>query len=90
MHHKIDSKFVPDFYARKIVKWRWLIYPWAVMEDLTTLVGEMKSVPRDAAEIARRLKQEYGIQLSSRMLQDLCQVLEEKPVMSFPKPDLKS
>lgn len=77
LHHKIQSHFTPDFYVRKIVKWRWLIYPWALLEDLTTFVGEMKQVPRDAEEIARRLQEEHGIQLSSHMLQDLCMALEE-------------
>ena len=55
IHHKIQSRFTPDIYARKIVKWRCLIYPWALLEDLTTLVGEMKPVPRDAREVALRL-----------------------------------
>ena len=32
--HKPCSNFVPDFYAQKILKWRWIIYPWARYEDL--------------------------------------------------------
>ncbi|WP_267887578.1 phosphoribosyltransferase, partial [endosymbiont of Ridgeia piscesae] len=72
IHHKIQSHFTPDFHARKIVKWRWLTYPWALLEDLTTFVGKMKPVPRDAEEIARHLHQEHGIRLSPHMLQDLC------------------
>lgn len=34
LQHKTCSTFTPDFYAQKIVKWRWIIYPWASYEDL--------------------------------------------------------
>ncbi len=34
LQHKTCSRFVPDFYAQKIIKWRWIIYPWARYEDL--------------------------------------------------------
>jgi uncharacterized protein len=34
LQHKICSAFTPDFYARKVLKWRWIIYPWARYEDL--------------------------------------------------------
>lgn len=84
IHHKIQSHFTPDFYARKIVKWRWLIYPWALMEDLTSFVGEMKPISRDAREIAMRLNEEHGIRLSTHTLQDLCRALEETTAVSAP------
>jgi hypothetical protein len=45
-------------------------------------VGEMKPIPRDAEEIARRLQGECGIRLSPHMLQDLCLALEETSVIS--------
>ncbi|AKB12522.1 Xanthine-guanine phosphoribosyltransferase [Methanosarcina thermophila CHTI-55] len=34
LQHKTCSAFTPDFYAQKIIKWRWIIYPWARYEDL--------------------------------------------------------
>jgi len=89
IHHKVQSRYTPDFYARKIVKWRWLIYPWALMEDLTTFVGEIKPVPRDAREIAVRLNEEHGIRLSPQTLQDLCRILEETTVISSSQPNHK-
>ncbi|KAA3627017.1 MAG: hypothetical protein DWQ09_14185 [Proteobacteria bacterium] len=45
VHHKIQSRFTPDFHVAGILKWRWLTYPWALLEDLTTFVGEMRPVP---------------------------------------------
>lgn len=34
LQHKTCSSFTPDFYAQKIIMWRWIIYPWARYEDL--------------------------------------------------------
>ena len=30
LQHKQVSPLEPDFYAQKIVAWRWVIYPWAL------------------------------------------------------------
>ena len=27
LHYKKISSFIPDYYARRILKWRWIIYP---------------------------------------------------------------
>ena len=74
LHHKIRSRYTPDFYAMKLVKWRWLIYPWALKEDLRALLAEMQPAPRDREEAGLRLRDEAGIPLSANLrayLQDL-------------------
>lgn len=38
LHHKKTSRFVPDFCADVQPAWRWIIYPWALHEDLTGFV----------------------------------------------------
>ena len=68
LHHKIVADFVPDYFAHKIIKWRWLIYHWAMMEDLTDFVRQMENRPASAKLIARRLKKDYGINVSGQML----------------------
>lgn len=75
MHYKIQSSYTPDFYAAKVVKWRWLTYPWALWEDLTIFVHALRPVPRDGAELARRLHQEHGIQLGAYALDELCRMM---------------
>ncbi len=71
LHHKTASQFVPDFYAAKIVKWRWIIYPWALIEDISTFIKEMEPLPASVKEIERELEQGYGIRLSQRKLHSL-------------------
>ena len=71
LHHKIASRVEPDFYANKIVKWRWLIYPWAVVEDLTAFAREMQPIPNDPQTLGRRLMLERGIRAKRETLDDV-------------------
>jgi len=75
LHHKKVSRIEPDFYAARIVKWRWLIYPWAVIEDLTSFASEMKPVPQDIHTLGRRLLQERGIKAPTSSLEDVLTLL---------------
>jgi len=68
LHHKVVSRFVPDYYAKKIIKWRWLIYPWAIMENLNALIGAMEPRPSSIEVIAQRLQQEHGIRVPHKTL----------------------
>jgi hypoxanthine phosphoribosyltransferase len=45
MHLKTVSRFTPDFYSEVVNEWHWIIYPWAVMEDLGSFLREMDTPP---------------------------------------------
>jgi hypothetical protein len=75
VHHKVVSTYEPDLYAARIVRWRWIIYPWAQMEDLAGLVGAMTPPPAGTDAIARRLRDEHGLRVSRRILDELAVVL---------------
>lgn len=70
LHHKQVSPIEPDFFAQQIVKWRWLTYPWAVIEDVTGVLRRMDPQPQDCAAAEQHLKQRYGIKLSRQALND--------------------
>ena len=57
LHHKSVSSFVPDYYAEKIIKWRWVTYPWAIIEDLSVFIKQMEPLPETIEDITKRLKQ---------------------------------
>lgn len=71
LHHKRVSGFVPDYYVEEVVEWRWIIYPWAVIEDLTSFLREMEPRPESAAEFAAYLQQQHGIEPPEQLLQDV-------------------
>jgi hypoxanthine phosphoribosyltransferase len=71
MHHKTVTRFEADYYARKIIKWRWLVYPWAVTEDVSAFLQRLTPVP-DSLEDARQLLAErFNIRLSRQRLRDI-------------------
>jgi hypoxanthine phosphoribosyltransferase len=79
LHHKVVSRFRPDYFAHRITRWRWIIYPWAVTEDLTALAGRLSPPPRDASELGRRLREKHGIEVSATTLVAIMERLPRPP-----------
>ena len=71
LHHKAVSRFTPDFYSEVVSEWRWIIYPWAIMEDLRSFLGEMDSPQVTVEEFARFLREQHGIEAESEILKDV-------------------
>jgi hypoxanthine phosphoribosyltransferase len=71
LHHKRVSSFVPDFFAEEIVEWRWLIYPWAVIEDLSSFLLEMHEHPKSVETFASELKKRHAIEVPRQILEDV-------------------
>ncbi len=69
LNHKSTCPFVPDYCARVVGEWRWITYPWAIAEDVGTLVRAMDATEPD--EVARRLSEEHGIRLRREVLLDV-------------------
>lgn len=76
LHHKIVSPYVPDYYAQRVVKWRWLIYPWAIAEDVGGFIRAMRPRPASLAEAARRLSATHGVRLPEAVLRDVMAMCE--------------
>jgi len=38
VHLKPTSEFLPDFYAEKLEEWKWIFYPWSLVETMYALV----------------------------------------------------
>lgn len=71
MHDKVVSGFPVDYFARRIIKWRWLIYPWAMNEDLGTFIARLQPPPQTLAQVRDGLLREFAIRVSSRQLRQL-------------------
>ena len=71
LHHKQTSSFMPDFYAEKITTWRWLTYPWAITEDISSFVEQMQPRPATIEEAAARLQEEYEIVVPLQTLDEI-------------------
>lgn len=71
LHHKLVSIFTPDFIAEVVREWRWIIYPWAVMEDLRSLLRDMDPPPASIDEFARQLRERHGLKIGAQTLEDI-------------------
>ena len=71
MHYKKKSSYVPDYYARRIIKWRWIIYPWAVAEDISEFIRQMQHIPLTTEEIKVHLAHDYGVRIPQLVLRDI-------------------
>lgn len=76
LHHKQGAGYRPDFVAQYIETWHWLIYPWAITEDVIGFIELMENSPGSTKEILKYLESDYGLTLTEKQLQDILQFIE--------------
>ena len=74
LHYKTCSTFVPDYWAEKQDEWKWVIYPWAVYEDMTGFIERVLIKPMTHEEIRKALKSNFDIKISKK---DLVEMLDD-------------
>lgn len=70
LHHKTVSSFVPDFYTTELTEWRWLIYPWAILEDVSGFIRELWLVDASPERMQAEIEAGYGVRISNEILSD--------------------
>lgn len=68
LHEKTRSPVRADFTGATLSEWRWLIYPWAVFEDVGGFLRAMSPEAGNPDEAATRLKQDYDLDVPSELL----------------------
>lgn len=76
LQHKVQSSLRPDYYAKKLIKWRWIVYPWAIVEDIGGFLRAMENPPVSSNEISRILACEYGMKVSLQTLKKVQQAMK--------------
>ncbi|MEA3278536.1 MAG: phosphoribosyltransferase [Pseudomonadota bacterium] len=76
LDHKVVSPFVPDYFARKVIKWRWIIYPWAVVEDLTGLIGMMPDRTAEPELVSEHLRRTHGLRIPLATIRDVLALMD--------------
>lgn len=71
LHHKQTSTLIPDYIGQRIVKWRWITYPWAIFEDVTGFINRMAEQPSNISEAAKLLLEYHGLQLNRSTLEKI-------------------
>ena len=79
LQHKTCSEFIPDYYARKILKWRWIIYPWAAYEDLAGFVEKIIcSRTLTTAQIISEFSSLYSLEVKEKYLVEILKDLHAR------------
>ncbi|MGR9114159.1 MAG: phosphoribosyltransferase [Gammaproteobacteria bacterium] len=76
LHFKTVSNFIPDFYVESVSEWRWLIYPWAVNEDLSSMIATLRADNTNSVQLQRQINQRYGINVSIQQIEDALILLQ--------------
>ncbi len=88
LQHKISSNFTPDFYAQKVLKWRWIIYPWARYEDLAGFAEKIiQGRTLDISQIITEFKDRYELDLKETELLKILNDLTERSELESTKQD---
>lgn len=72
MLHITHSNFVPDFYAREVVKenWTWFVFPWNYYEDMSTFIREILATgPLRDRDVLSQLRKNHGILMTEGRLE---------------------
>lgn len=85
LHYKTCSTFVPDYWAEKQVEWKWIIYPWAVHEDLTGFIERVLIKPMAPEEIIEALKSNFDISISRKDLAEMLNDMRETGKIQYRK-----
>jgi uncharacterized protein len=71
LEHKASSSVRPDYWAREEHEWRWIIYPWAVHEDIVGFIERVLSgTSRDENGIMTALAETFQLRVSSSDIHD--------------------
>jgi hypothetical protein len=78
LHEKTGSPVRADYAAGSVAEWRWLIYPWAVVEDVGGFLRRMDPPPTGDSEAGRRLREDYGLEAPAPLLHRLRALIAEE------------
>ncbi len=68
--HKTCSAIIPDYFVSKVTKWRWIIFPWHIYEDLTGFVKRIRDMGiHNEEDITRELRERYNIVVKDMLLE---------------------
>ena len=71
MHDKRVTRYKVDYFAKKIIKWRWIIYPWAINEDINGFIARLSPSPKTPPETQQRLAEQFDIKISLKLLREI-------------------
>ncbi|MCW4050074.1 MAG: phosphoribosyltransferase [Candidatus Bathyarchaeota archaeon] len=77
LRHIEGSKFIPDYYGDEIT-WRWVVFPWNVVEDMCNLVAKAAEGCGSLHEIKDQLKLRFNVDLTVEQIMEINAEIERR------------
>jgi len=77
LQYKTCSTFVPDYWGEEHDAWKWIIYPWALYEDMTGFIKRVLVRPMTREEIRKSLSA-FDIRVSRKDLSEFLKDMREE------------
>lgn len=71
IHEKPTTIFQVDFVAEKITEWKWLMYQWAVTEDILGFLHKDNMLDASEEEVYAHLVKKYDLTIDKKYLHDI-------------------
>jgi hypoxanthine phosphoribosyltransferase len=89
MQYIPQSECKPDYYGEKVTEWTWFIYPWNLIEDISTLIVRLMSDEEEKSwninTIASMFQEYYSIKVSKKMLKFVIKSMHERRQIKIEK-----
>ncbi len=69
LHEKSTTIRRADFKAEMMREWRWVLYPWAVVEDVGQFIRDMDPIPKSRQAIHDALRERHELVLDPGQLE---------------------
>lgn len=76
LHFKAGSHYEPYYYAEIVKEWRWIIYPWAVFEDVSEFINNMSPKPEGLVAIQEQLRDDHKLLVPTQILKDVLELMD--------------
>lgn len=76
LHEKETTVFNTDFIAKKLKKWEWLIYQWAVTEDLLEFLHKDDMLDESVEKAVIHLSERYDLEVDKELLHKVIKLKE--------------
>lgn len=71
LHEKAVTRLHADYVGKHLKAWRWYVYPWAVVEDVTSFLRALQPPPASPEEASRRLWDEHRIRVGVAVVSEV-------------------
>lgn len=69
LHEKENTSFKADFAGSYLTEWKWLIYQWAVTEDLLEFLNKDDMLLADKDDMLKHLSDKYDLNVKRELLE---------------------